>query len=377
MDPFYLKYEPRSWDQLALPKVDQALLRNWIVRDQLPRVVCLFGAPGTGKTSIAKLLIQSKLCLSRELTSCQPCGKCAICTHEPSQYNSLTGVHWISPVGGTDGETELRAVKAALTAIQTPSIIGEQERAHVFVVLEEAQNLRADTFSKFLYVGDVKSTYDKLTIIVLSMNSDKIEPTTRDALMRRGMVINLPEPTSEDITNYLSKRLPIPQEVAELVASCAKNYGEALSLCQKVADVYRTETETIEDVLTELDASLVAYALHAVPLETRLYIWEQLKDNKRKSIVDAFKTKQEQTRDNSVSNADPNKLLQQLLEDIEEACINVDITASDIALFVELARDYESKAMFFNLQTLLMRLSGTSLAAAVTDYLSDKLASYS
>lgn len=348
----YLKFEPKRWEDIELPSAEKNAAKNWIRFNELPRYINIFGPSGTGKTSLAKLIIQSKFCKNREPGTFDPCGQCEVCTHDPSEFSALAGVHWISPAP-SDGLTEH---KAATEAIQTlnefPFSFGESDQNHRFVVLEEGQQLTRTTLTKFLDMGDVKGRFDNITIILLSMTPDRIDGDIFEAFRGRGQTIILRSPSEQAIKQFLKARFPLDDEVAALISTQARNYREAIGLVEKISNLFRESPEEPRpyELITPDDA---AFALHSVALDIRMELWALLQTTKNRKeitvLVDDWVNEYE---------VDPINVIHLLLGDMREAAESFkhDIFIDKLALA------YEQAAGFFNLSTFIHQLVGRDIA---------------
>jgi DNA polymerase III delta prime subunit len=376
MSTFYLDYQPSSWKTIELSLVEKSLVKGWIVHG-LPRVVCIFGPPGTGKTSLAKLIIQSKLCLNRPPDSAEPCGKCSICEVDPAEFTQTTGVYWISPGGGFTDNTEGQSLKLAINAVLKP------QQPHLFVVLEEGQNLSNLTLTELLPLGDVKN-YPNVTLMVLSMNPSRIDEATREAITSRGSVINLRPPSPQDIQRFLKARLKFnptcEDQITELIALYSSNYREALSTVATAIEVWSSPGQSREECIEELSELEIALVLHTVPLESRLMLWSYIAEGDKKSIRQLSETWfNAREKDSDLFDVCPKELSRLLLNDIDETLRwEPDITELD-ALAIRFFKDFESyqetESYIFNFNVLVNQVANSPLGEKVHKYLTKKLAS--
>jgi DNA polymerase III subunit gamma/tau len=128
--PLHLKYRPhRIADLIGQPDA-QKTLSNAILRNQIPPVLLLSGARGTGKTSTARIIAKSINCLSERptLTPCDRCQSCRSIDSPPSL--DVTEIDAASNNGVDD-------VRELIQKIQIAPVLG----AYRVVIMDEAHQL--------------------------------------------------------------------------------------------------------------------------------------------------------------------------------------------------------------------------------------------
>jgi len=349
--PLYLQpqFVPQTWEQLRGPMWLPHLAKKWIAFDKLPRYLSVYGDSGSGKTTFTKLLIRSTLCLNRQPGQSDPCGHCAVCKTDPSMMSELSNVHWVSPAPIT-GESEYKAAQHAVESVfEAP--FGYGSDGHLFLVFEEAQQLRNDTLTKLLQFGDVDCIGNHLTIILLSMSPDRIESDIRQAFRGRGQEIQLPKPSTRQLKEYLQENFPhMPEESCDLISKYTQNYRDALS-----------RVEVAQHLDKKLRPEMVAISIQQIPRQRRLEIWEKLanKFTKRADLRTLIEDTAEQV--------DARALLNQMLQDAEEACDTFDNDLFLNQLFIQVSQNWA----FMKPYNLLVQLVDHPIAQLTVDYLAD------
>ena len=78
-EPLHHKYRPQTFAQLVGQEAIATTLSNAIRLRRIAPAYLFTGARGTGKTSSARILAKSLNCLSTDVPTFSPCGKCEVC----------------------------------------------------------------------------------------------------------------------------------------------------------------------------------------------------------------------------------------------------------------------------------------------------------
>ncbi|AFZ12268.1 DNA polymerase III, subunits gamma and tau [Crinalium epipsammum PCC 9333] len=78
-EPLHHKYRPQTFAQLVGQEAIATTLSNAIRLRRIAPAYLFTGARGTGKTSSARILAKSLNCLSSDVPTSSPCGKCEVC----------------------------------------------------------------------------------------------------------------------------------------------------------------------------------------------------------------------------------------------------------------------------------------------------------
>lgn len=74
-DTLALKYRPRKFSDVVGQRVPTTVLKAMVVKDKVPTGLLFAGVPGTGKTTMGRILSASLNCEAEQ----KPCGECAHC----------------------------------------------------------------------------------------------------------------------------------------------------------------------------------------------------------------------------------------------------------------------------------------------------------
>tara|TARA_Y100001968_G_scaffold296747_1_gene305144 strand:- start:38 stop:604 length:567 start_codon:yes stop_codon:yes gene_type:complete len=78
-EPLHQKYRPQSFDDLIGQHSIVLTLKQAITTNRIAPAYLFSGPRGTGKTSSARILARSLNCISSNLPTTNPCGKCELC----------------------------------------------------------------------------------------------------------------------------------------------------------------------------------------------------------------------------------------------------------------------------------------------------------
>ncbi len=78
-EPLHHKYRPQTFAELVGQEAIAATLSNALRQQKIAPAYLFTGARGTGKTSSARIFAKSLNCLTSEVPTDRPCGKCEVC----------------------------------------------------------------------------------------------------------------------------------------------------------------------------------------------------------------------------------------------------------------------------------------------------------
>jgi DNA polymerase III delta prime subunit len=242
-DNFPHQLRPRLWTEVKYQPQAVQTISNWFKQDSIPSFIFITGATGVGKTSIAKLLIQTTHCLVRAEGEAANCGYCAICQADPQLSSGYSNVVWVAAESAKDSDgkeiTYQRSIIEALhQADRGPSSTGAPHRDVLFVVFEEAQLMPKDLIQRCLARADASNPYNiNVVLVFLSMSPEDMPARIRQAISQRGSILELAVPSTPQIANLLSEQFEISPEASLLIASsCAGSIRGAYSAYKDCAD---------------------------------------------------------------------------------------------------------------------------------------------
>jgi DNA polymerase III subunit delta' len=182
--------------------------------ERIPHATLLTGAPGIGKRTLARLLVQSSLCTSE---TCRPCGECRSCrrifTH--SHPNLLM----------PDADDKDKSIKAdhmrAITGALSHYSMEEGRRA---VLIEGADRMTAAAQNALL--KSLEEPDDETLFILTSDSEQKLLPTVRS----RCRVIRMQPWPDDRVLQLMTDNNIEPARARELTLLCSGSPGHALKM---------------------------------------------------------------------------------------------------------------------------------------------------
>jgi DNA polymerase-3 subunit gamma/tau len=228
--PLALKLRPQFFKDFIYNEPIILILKNMILKNQIPNGIIFSGTRGIGKTTLARILARSLNCEKRKAKEFEPCGKC------PSCKESVEGTHpdIIEIDGATHGNIE--DIRHILDQAAHTPMMGEKK---IFIV-DEAHNLGRSQASWDALLKILEEPPEHVVWIFCTTQKHKIP----DVIKSRLISLDLRMVPTQVIEKYMMELLAkkdlgfgkIPtDEVAPVIASTANNsIRDALTLLEKV-----------------------------------------------------------------------------------------------------------------------------------------------
>lgn len=203
-------------------------IRSCISKNKHPSAMLIVGSPGAGKTNLSQLYSRATLCENRAEKEDDACGYCDICTGKDTRNITEYTVSQ-----ATDFKESVESIKEIINA--TPVGIPKDDREDKyrrFVIIDEIQFASKQAISALL--NPLEFPPPSTTIIIISMDLEKLDPVVREALTRRCVEVALsrfyPELISE---NLVSKVKDLNINAAQAIANFSYgNMGKAWQLLE-------------------------------------------------------------------------------------------------------------------------------------------------
>lgn len=183
----YKKYRPRNWSTVIGQDAIVSSLKNSIKNNTLATAYLFSGGPGSGKTTVAKVLAKTLNCssLTEDL---EPCNNCSTCKAIDS--DSQLGVKYISMAnaGGVDSVRQL----------MQEAMLSQPIKKQVFI-LDEIQNLKSEAQDAML----IGLESEKMNTLFIGCTTDpqKIKP----AILSRSQLRTFKPVGHKELATHLAK----------------------------------------------------------------------------------------------------------------------------------------------------------------------------
>lgn len=220
---------PRTWsDYIGIPNTIAQIQHSISINN--PRGgIMIWGPTGVGKTSLAKLIVSSWLCLNREYGDFNPCGECDVCLGK-----NIDNFFYYTPSGSKDtgdGKSSAQVVgDMIIRSKQAPYYMDNKSGAfRQFLVINEMQLLSRATHNSLL--DAIEDAPETTTWILTGMDTTTslMDGEVMSALANRCLYIRIPQNTERDIKNRLLDKVEgLPVNTAQALSILSnKNMREA------------------------------------------------------------------------------------------------------------------------------------------------------
>lgn len=245
---------PRTWsDYIGIPNTI-AQVQHTISINNPRGGIMIWGPTGVGKTSLAKLIVSSWLCLNREHGDYNPCGKCDVCLGR-----NIDNFFYYTPSGSKDtgdGKSSAQVVGDMITrSKQAPYHMDNKSGAfRQFLVINEMQLLSRATHNSLL--DAIEDAPETTTWILTGMDTSAslMDSEVMSALANRCLYVRIPQNTERDIKSRLLNKVEgLSVEAAHALSILSnKNMREAwrnLSIFWPRLDAHQITSEMIYEEL--------------------------------------------------------------------------------------------------------------------------------
>lgn len=239
---FAREYRPNSLSTYVGNQKVVETVRNTIARGNRPKVILIDGITGSGKTTIARILMKEYECTGRE-PGHDACGVCPSCQAFDEYIRT----------GNTDNLPDVKEINVAQNS----------GKGDIVDILEDRTYLPVDGLYKYYYFDEVHKASDGLqnyllkpleepeehvVYILATTDVDKLLPTIRN---RANLVLKVKKATELDIAKLLGsickkEEIPFEDEAFRMIATRADYIiRESLNYLQQVVDAHGACTAEI------------------------------------------------------------------------------------------------------------------------------------
>lgn len=194
---------PMNFDDYVSQKGATNYIKSVIKSNQHPAGIIITGLPGTGKTTLANLYARATLCENRLESEYNPCGECDSCKKElgKDSHPNVTLYRITEASVFKEAVSDLISISKQAPALTHDNIREDNHRR--IIIIDELQNATRQSISPFL--DSLEFAHDKVTIVLISMDLDKLDHIVRDAVESRCIELQLDKLMQSAIKERLSE----------------------------------------------------------------------------------------------------------------------------------------------------------------------------
>ena len=194
-------YRPSTWDEYLEQDGAANYLKSVIKTNKHPSGLIISGGSGSGKTTIAQLYVKATLCEQRLEHDFQPCNHCSSCskTIHKNQHPNITYYSITEASVFKEAVSDLISLTKSTTVLTHDNVRHDNNRR--FIIIDEVQSASRQSISPFL--DSLEFALDNVTVILISMDLDKMDSIVREAIESRCIELSLSPISSSSISSKL------------------------------------------------------------------------------------------------------------------------------------------------------------------------------
>lgn len=262
------KYRPSSFDDYMGEDVKRLVVNRFRNRDAIPNTIMLYGTRGTGKTSMARILVKEIQCMNP--VDGRSCGCCDMCIEYDTYINSADAS--VECPGLIEVDAATATGKDAINEIIEDAMIKPMYPIkYKAVILDECHMLSVSSQNSLLKV--VEEPPEHLIFILCTTDPEKVLKTIHSRMQLKlevrkksvdEIVQNLEKISKaenltiskEALTLIAKKGDRVPRECINLLETVAKNFGNEVTMKNVVASLGDIESDIYISYFKALNNSL-------------------------------------------------------------------------------------------------------------------------